>query len=310
MGSRRGILWPIGVTCGLFLVSLVGAAAVRKLALGDTPPAGNKPGTIEVGGRTRDYFVHVPPSYDGQTAVPVVLVLHGATESPENVERLSGMSAKADKENFLAVYPRGTGRQERALMPTWNAGECCAYAMENHVDDVAFLSALVDEIEQDYNVDAKRIFVTGISNGGMMSYRLACELSDKIAAIAPVEGAQDVPCHPANRVSVMVFHGTADHLVPFDGGSTPFQLGSKRSDASVADTVAFWVKQDGCSPAPQRDETAAVHTDLYSGCKDGTSVALYAIQGGHHMWPGVRLSGNSVPATDLMWDFFSKHPKP
>lgn len=310
MGSRRGILWPVGVACGLFLVSLLGAAAFRKFALGDSAPAGTKPGTIEIGGRTRDYLIHVPSSYDGQTAVPVVLVLHGATESPENVERLSGMSAKADKENFLAVYPRGTGRQQPALMPTWNSGACCAYAMENHVDDVAFLSALIDEIEQDYNVDAKRVYVTGISNGGMMSYRLACELSDKIAAIAPVEGAQDVPCHPGNRVSVIVFHGNADHLVPFEGGSTPLQIGSKRWDAAVADTVAFWVKQDGCSLAPQHDETAALHTDVYSGCKGGSGVALYAIQGGHHMWPGVRLSGNSIPATDLMWAFFSEHPKP
>ncbi len=144
----------------------------------------------------------------------------------------------------------------------------------------------------------------------MMTYRVGCELADKIAAIAPVEGAQNIACRPSVPVSVIVFHGTADRLVPFHGGTTPFQIGSKRSDNSVASAVAFWVKQDGCSPAPKHEENAAVHSDIYSDCKNGTSVALYAIQGGRHSWPGGRVSGNSVPATDLMWSFFLQHPKP
>jgi polyhydroxybutyrate depolymerase len=307
MGTRRSVFWPIGLACGLFAISLLGAAAFRKFAMAERV-VGNKPGTIEVGGRTRTYFVHVPPGYDAQRPMAVVFVLHGGGQSPQSAERMSGMSAKADKENFLAVYPSGTGRV--STTPTWNSGACCTYAMQNHVDDVAFFRALIDELEQDYTVDPKRIFATGISNGGMMSYRLACELSDEIAAIAPVEGAQDIACRPSNPVSVIVFHGTADHLVPFDGGSTPFQIGSKRSDTPVADTVAFWVKQDACADGPKHDETPELHTDMYSGCKDGAAVELFAIQGGHHMWPGLRTSGNSVPATDLIWSFFSQHPKP
>lgn len=267
--------------------------------------AGNRSGILDFGGRTREYFVHVPPAYDGKTRLPLVLVLHGATQTPEGIERMSGMSAAADKETFLAVYPRGTG-----LVLSWNSGACCGYAMENRVDDTGFLRALLDKLERDYAVDPRRIFATGISNGGMMSYRLACELADKVAAIAPVEGAQDLPCHPSNRVSVIVFHGTSDHLVPFEGGTTPFQLGSRRSDASVASSLAFWVKEDGCSPTPQRERSAAVHVENYSGCQDGAGVALYAIQGGHHIWPGTRLSGNDVPATDLMWSFFAQHAKP
>ncbi len=267
--------------------------------------ARDKSGTLDIDGLTRNYFVHVPSSYDGKTPLPLVFVLHGATQSAESAERMSGMSAKADKENFLAVYPSGIGR-----VPTWNSGACCGPAMQQNVDDVAFLRALIRKLEHGYAIDSKRIFVTGISNGAMMSYRLACEMSDQIAAIAPVEGAQDLACHPAKPVAVIVFHGTDDHLVPFDGGSTPFQMGSKRSDTPVADTVAFWVREDGCSPAPQHEETAAVHTDIYTGCKDSTAVALYAIQGGHHMWPGLKLSGNNIPATDLMWAFFAAHPKP
>jgi len=231
-------------------------------------------------------------------------VLHGATESPEGIEHLSGMTAKADKENFIAVYPRGTGR-----LPTWNAGNCCGYAQQNHIDEVAFVRALIGKLEQDYSVDPRRVFATGISNGAMMSYRLACELSDKIAAIAPVEGAQNLPCHPANPISLIVFHGTADHLVPFNGGSTPFQIGPKRSDTSVADALVFWVIQNGCADTPTHEETPPLHTTKYSGCTSGGAVELYAIQGGHHMWPGAPLSGNSVPATDLVWSFFAQHPK-
>lgn len=307
MSATRRFVWPVLLGCGMCVLSLLGAAAFHKYALAGIV-AGNKSGTLDVDGRTRTYIVHVPPGYDGQTPMAVVFVLHGGGQSPESAERMSGMSEKADKENFLAVYPSGTGRV--STMPTWNSGACCTYAMQNHVDDVAFFRALIDELEQDYTVDPKRIFATGISNGGMMSYRLACEMSDKIAAISPVEGAQDLACKPSNPVSVIVFHGTADRLVPFDGGSTPFQIGSKRTDTPVADTVAFWVKEDGCDATPKHEETTSLHTDAYATCKDGTAVELYAIQGGHHTWPGTRASGNSVPATDLIWTFFSQHPKP
>ncbi|HJY87163.1 MAG TPA: hypothetical protein VKE24_10035, partial [Candidatus Acidoferrales bacterium] len=155
-------------------------------------------------------------------------------------------------ENFLVAYPSGTGRSSR--MPTWNSGNCCGYAMENKVDDVAFIRALIDNLEHNYSVDPRRIFVTGISNGGMMSYRIGCELADQIAAIAPVEGAQNIDCWPSGPVSVILFHGSKDRLVPFRGGSTPFQIGPRRTDNSVANAVAFWVKQDGCSLTPKHEE--------------------------------------------------------
>jgi polyhydroxybutyrate depolymerase len=209
------------------LLSLFALLVVHHLAgipqLVSSTASSNHPGTIVVDGTSRSYFVHLPPGYNGHSLSPVVLVLHGATESAEGVEKLSGMSAKADKENFMAVYPTGTGR-----LPTWNAGNCCGYAQQNQINDVAFFRALLNKIQQEYPVDGRRVFVTGISNGAMMSYRLACELSDKIAAVAPVERAQNVPCHPVGPVSLIVFHGTGDHLVPFNGGATPFQVGPKR----------------------------------------------------------------------------------
>jgi polyhydroxybutyrate depolymerase len=270
--------------------------------------AGTESKTLEFGGRTRTYLVHAPEGYDGKTPLALVLVLHGALQGATNVEPVSGMSAKADKEKFLVVYPNGTSRS--GLAPTWNAGACCGYAQTNKVDDVGFLRALIDQLEHDYTVDPKRIFATGISNGGMMSYRVACELADRIAAIAPVEGAQDVDCRPSGPVSVLAFHGTADLLVPYNGGTTAFQVGSKRKDTPVSSTVAFWVKQDGCSKTPGREETSLLRIDTYTGCTGGAGVTLYTIEGGRHMWPGTRLSGNDVPATDIMWSFFAAHPKP
>jgi polyhydroxybutyrate depolymerase len=304
---RTGIIALCVVVLGMYFASLLAGSAYRRFQEGASG-RGNKPGSLDIGGRTRRYLLHAPPAYDGKKPLPLVLVLHGGGQSPESAERMSGMSAKADKEDFLVVYPSGTGRSSR--MPTWNSGNCCGYAMQNNVDDVTFLRALIDKLEHDYSADPRRIFVTGISNGGMMSYRIGCELADKIAAIAPAEGAQDTDCRPSGPVSVIVFHGSADRLVPFNGGSTPFQIGPKRTDNSVANAVAFWVKNDGCSPTPKHEENSAVHTDIYSGCKNGTGVALYAIQGGRHLWPGSRISGNNVAATELMWSFFLQHPKP
>lgn len=265
---------------------------------------GTLPAALDFGGRVRTYLLHVPSGYDGKTPLPLVVVLHGATQSADSAEKMSGMSGKADLEHFIAVYPSGTGG-----VVTWNAGTCCGYAIQNNVDDIGFFRALLEKLESDYAVDRKRIYFTGMSNGAMMSYRVACEMSDQVAAIAPVEGALNVDCHPAAPVSVLIFHGTADRLVPFNGGRTPFQIGDKRSDNSVANAVEFWVKRDACSSVPQHEETAEAHSDKYSGCQDGTRVALYAIQGGRHMWPGLAISGNHVPATDLIWDFFAAHPK-
>lgn len=290
----------------LVLLGISLAAAHRVLAL----PPGSQLLATDFAGRTRRYLLHVPRRHDSTKPVALVMVLHGATQSPQSAEQMSRMSELADKHDFIAVYPSGTSRHSGDRIPTWNSGACCAYAMENKIDDVGFLSALIDRLIRENNVDPKRVFVTGISNGAMMSYRLACELSAKIAAISPVEGAQDIPCHPNDRVSLLVFHGTADRLVPFNGGSTPFQVGSKRTDTPVLDTVSFWVKQDGCSPTPEHAETPEVHTDFFSGCQNGSAVSLYAIQGGRHMWPGLHISGNHVPASDLIWAFFSTHPKP
>jgi polyhydroxybutyrate depolymerase len=279
-----------------------------------------KPGNHELAltaeGRERTYLLHLPPAYDGKRLLPVVIVLHGGGGNAEGAVRMTGFSAKADREGFVVVYPNGTGRLKTRLL-TWNSGNCCGWAMDKNVDDVGFIRALIDELVKTRAVDPKRVYVTGMSNGGMMTYRLGCELSDKIAAIAPVAGALDVDnCQPANPVSVIIFHGTADEHVLYNGGE-PIRKADRhfRVDKSVSYAVSFWVKHNGCLESPQRSEKGHIRTEIYSGGKDGAEVVVYTINGGGHAWPGgeAYLLGTEptreISATDLMWDFFVRHPK-
>ncbi|MBI5712565.1 MAG: prolyl oligopeptidase family serine peptidase, partial [Chloroflexi bacterium] len=167
------------------------------------------------------------------------------------------------------------------------SGNCCGYALDEKIDDTKFISALIDQMIATYTIDPKRVYVTGISNGGMMSYKLACELADKIAAIAPVAGALNVECKPSQPVSVIAFHGTDDQSVLYEGGVPKKQADShERTDKSVAYAVSFWVKQNGCGTTPQKTGKGNIVSEIYSGCKNNTGVALYTIKGGGHAWPG------------------------
>jgi polyhydroxybutyrate depolymerase len=279
-----------------------------------------KPGdhelTLSAGGRERTYLLHLPPVYDGKRLLPLVIVLHGGGGNAEGAVRMTGFSGKADKEGFVVVYPNGSGRLKTRLL-TWNSGNCCGYAMDKDVDDVGFIGALIDELVNTRAIDPKRVYVTGMSNGGMMTYRLGCELSDKIAAIAPVAGALNVEnCQPSSPVSVIIFHGTADEHVLYNGGEPIRKVDRHyRADKSVAYAVSFWVKHDSCSETPRRTEKGNIRTEIYDGGKDGSEVVLYTVNGGGHAWPGGQayLLGTEptkeISATDLMWDFFVRHPK-
>jgi polyhydroxybutyrate depolymerase len=185
------------------------------------------------------------------------------------------------------------------------------------VDDVGFIRALIDELVKARGIDPKRVYATGMSNGGMMTYRLGCELSDKIAAIAPVAGALNVEnCAPTNPVSVIIFHGTADEHVLYNGGEPIRKVDvHRRVDKPVSYALSFWVTRDGCTATPQRSEKGNICVQIYSGGTDGAEVALYTVNGGGHAWPGgeAYLLGaeptREISATDLMWDFFVRHPK-
>ncbi len=268
------------------------------------------------GGRDRSWLVHQPPSYNSGKSWPVVLVFHGGGGNGEQMAGMTGFSRKADREGFLAVYPDGTGRWQNRFL-TWNAGNCCAYAYENRIDDVGLIRALIARLKRDFTVDEHRGFATGISNGAMMSYRLACEISDQIAAIGPVAGAQNIDCRPTRPVSVIVLHGTADLHVLYNGGA-PLRMADVRNpriDRPVSEAVSFWVKYDRCRANPSREKIGKVAGESYECCAAGTAVTLYTLQGEGHTWPGgtkwafwADEPSREISATDVIWEFFKNHP--
>lgn len=262
--------------------------------------------TLSVGGATRTVNLHVPANYDPTKPAPVVLNFHGFTSNASQEDLLAGMSAKADKEGFIAVHPEGLGSPQ-----SWNAGACCGYATQNNVDDIAFVNAILDTAEQLLCVDTHRVFSTGMSNGGFLSQRLGCELSTRIAAIAPVAGVMGMKtCSPSRPVPVMEFHGTADPLVPW-GGSTSLGF------PSVSDTFAGWGSRDGCTGQPvETFRKGDSHCSTYSACASGTTVTLCTVEGGGHTWPGglpvpsLGYTTTDLSATDAMWTFFQNNPMP
>jgi polyhydroxybutyrate depolymerase len=265
------------------------AALLLLLAL----PAGavSREQSMDVGGRRRWWTVH-EPSRAPAGPLAAVIVLHGGGGDPKNAERMSGMSELADREGFLAVYPAGDGRVFKRRLLTWNAGNCCGYALDEKIDDTAFLAAMIERLIKEGRADPKRIFMTGMSNGAMMTQRFACERADLVAAIAPVAGQLNVEkCAPSKPVSVLMIHGLKDEHAPYAGGEGKKML-KPRTDSSVAESAAMWE-----------------HV--------GSSVTVMTHPGGH-IWPGgtpgLRF-GNADPilpepkASEEMWRFFKAHPR-
>lgn len=286
--------------------------------------AGDHTRTVSVGDLPRRYLVHVPANYDATKATPVIIAFHGGGGNPASMVRLSGLNAKSEQAGFIVVYPFGTGRLENQLL-TFNGGECCGYAMQNKIDDVAFTRALLDDLATVANVDAARVFATGLSNGGIMSHHVAAELADRIAAIAPVGGPLMMAnIAPKRPVSVMHFHGTKDEFAPFKGGYGKGALGRAgiTEFRSVEYTMNAWIKANGCATEPKiealpdkADDGMKVTRKTWSGGRDGNEVVLIEIENGGHTWPGMKpivaLLGEStmdISANDLMWEFFQKHP--
>jgi len=286
--------------------------------------AGEHTRTIPAGDLQRRYRVHVPKKYDAANPAPVVIVFHGGGGNPESMARLSGMNAKSDEAGFIVVYPFGSGKLDDHLL-TFNGGDCCGYAMQRKIDDVGFTRAMLDDLAKVANVDTNRVFATGLSNGGIMSHYVASELSDRIAAIAPVGGPLMMDASNAKRpVPVMHFHGTGDEFAPFKGGFGKGAAAGKgvTDFKSVEHTIQSWVKANGCKPDPEvvafpdkSEDGMKCTRKTWSGGKDGSEVVLIEIENGGHTWPGnepiVAMLGKStkdISANDLMWEFFQKHP--
>ncbi len=272
---------------------------------------------LTVDGRERSYLVHVPPKYDHGKPTPVVLIFHGAGANAAITVFFTGMSKKSDEAGFIAVYPNGTGI---GPLLTLNAGGRKGILADGP-DDVKYVGDLLEDLTTVTNVDSKRVFATGLSNGGMMCYRLAAEMSDRIAAIAPVAGTMAIEtAAPKRPVPVMHFHGTADKIVPITGSSQ--EVSKYLSFKSVEKTIATWCKIDDCPDQPTITEFPTKANDgmkvtkkCYGPGKEGAEVVLIEIDGGGHTWPGqdpgVRILGEStknISANDLMWEFFQNHP--
>jgi polyhydroxybutyrate depolymerase len=283
-------------------------------------------------GRDRFYIFHVPKGYKKGTAMPVVMVLHGGGGNPGVARFQSGMSDVADRENFIALYPAATNATYTDRLLYWNAGMTPKDKRQKDIDDVAYFNAVLDDLPKWFTIDPKRIYATGISNGAHMSYRLGTQLSNRIAAFAPVAAQRAVGEFygpPSRPVSLIVFHGKKDGYLPYDGGPTYKSAFEDEMFKPEQECIATWAKHDGCEGAPATETKGNAHLQRWGGCKDGSEVELWTLDDGGHTWPGGKVTkleakGGIVPnprasvgpvnkdinASQLMWEFFKRHPLP
>ena len=267
-------------------------------------------------GLTRRYVVRAPAGTSRTSApLPLVLVLHGGGGNATNAEQMTGFTRLVEREHIIVVYPDGIEAREGAPLETWNAGHCCGPAMQRKVDDVGFIAALLDELQRELPVDASRIYVTGMSNGAMMSHRIGRELAPRIAAIAPVVGTVfGDERTPSSPVSALMINGLLDRNIPADGGLSGGLGASTWDGTPMLPYIAqgtFWAAANGCSPAPTRAVQGTVTVSRY-GCPDGRRVEVQQVSDNGHAWPGGARIGRvgDVPstamrATEVMWAFFA-----
>jgi polyhydroxybutyrate depolymerase len=304
----------LSILCLIAAFALVINCGPRSFTRNTSSSESLGPGTfdrsIKFGGLTRTYRIHIHPSFNKSKPIPLVLVFHGHFGTGRTMERMTHFDDVSDQNGLVVVYPDGIGR-------SWNAGAQNGKAERDNVDDVGFVSNLIDELARELPIDRLRVYATGISLGGIFTQRLGCELSNKIAAIAPVAGnlASSVAknCYPTRPISVLMIHGTDDRLTPWEGGKT----GGGGQIISVPATIQLWIERNKCPILPTITPLAKdVISETYAPCQGGTEVALYRIERGGHTWPGgtqdlppavVGPTNNSLNASEAIWDFFAKH---
>lgn len=282
-------------------------------------PTFSGPGIYTVGnlsnGLERSYIIYIPESYD-ETAdpYPLIFAFHGAGGTGASVATYSDFNTLADEENFIIVYPNGVNR-------VWNDARVGDSRVGN-IDDVGYISSVIDYLSETLNIDEARVYATGHSMGGMFAFRLGCELQDKIAAIASV--ASTLPeyllpaCVNAAPIPVLVIQGTDDEVIPWSG--IP---GNGRGYLSALNTMRFWVVHNECSvdgefttePDRDRNDGTRVMVERYTDCTDGADVTLYGVYHGGHTWPGhpitagneIGVTSMDIDATRITWEFFQQY---
>ena len=278
-------------------------------------------------GVERSYYFRLPPSYDGKTPCPMILLLHGGGGSAPQALNSYPLAELTDREGAILVAPNGTGPARREIMRTWNVEFGFGQAQRNHIDDTGFLRELILHLEETLKVDCSRVYLTGLSNGGILCHWMAARNSDLIRGIAPVvatvggrepsEKQMHIPPTPARPVDVVMFCGEQDNSLPVKGGP---QIRHAESEPKVVmsarESAEFWVRANGCSPTPtveELPEQQATRT-TWRGGREGTEVVLYLLHNQGHAWPGgnkpVRRAAD-VPspllkAHEVMWQFFQR----
>jgi len=295
---------------GIALAVVLGVSALAGFGR-----SGDQTLRLEVGGRERTYLLHVPPAARGPR--PLVVLLHGRLGDGAGEARLSDFDPIADSVGALVAYPDGFRR-------SWADGRLGTPADRRGIDDVAFFRALVRDIASREPVDSTRIYVAGMSNGAFMTERLVCDAADLVAAAGVVAGTLSDSlagrCHPSRPVPVMLMNGTADPLVPYDGGELS---GGRGHSLGVAETVARWATWNGCAEAPERrtlPDTArdgtTVTEERYGHCRDRAEVVELTITGGGHTWPGgaqylparfIGPASRNLDGSRTLWTFFAEH---
>lgn len=275
--------------------------------------------SITSGGLRRTYEVHLPSGYDGSREYALVVALHGRLGDGHGMAVVTHFDTVADERGFLVVYPDGLHR-------SWADGRGNSPSDKEGIDDVQFLADLMTKMQRQYHADPRRIYVTGISNGGFMSLRVACELADRVAAVgvdaATLSAKTAANCHPARPMPVMMIHGTNDPLVPIAGG----ELGRNGSHGLVLsheETIRKWLALDGCHGPATRTEIAdesrqdtPIHVRVWEACAGGAEVRSYVVEGGGHTWPGgkqylpaafIGKTARNLDASEAYWNFFSNY---
>lgn len=282
------------------------AYVLANLAAGDYEFA------VNVNGDKRPYLVHIPTQSQAGQALPMVLALHGGLGNMhvQASERFYHQVSAAEKYGYIVVFPNGYSRLPGGKFATWNAGLCCGPAVKKQSDDVAVIRGIIEDMQQRAQVDAKRIFVDGMSNGGMMSYRLACELSGTVSAIAAVAGTDNTQrCQPAKPVAVLHIHAKNDDHVPFEGGKGQQSMADV-SFNSVPATIQKWVKINQANPQAERIlEVPGAYCEIHRGGL--APVQLCVTETGGHSWPGCskprggQAGSSAISANDVIWQFFN-----